>query len=103
MHETEVWNGSMEPKNQYQPEFVSPPGETLADVLDDRGLTPSDLALRMGLPTTRIHAILRGDAVIDPELAAELERILSVPAGFWLARELRYRTSVEQRNGQLGP
>lgn len=87
----------METKNQYQPDFVSPPGETLADVLEDRDMTQAQLAIRMGRPKKTINEIIQGKAAIVPETALQLERVLGVPAGFWLAREQHYRESVARR------
>ena len=87
----------METKHHYQPDFVSPPGETLADVLEDRGMTRAELALRMGRTKETIDEIVQGEAEIVPEIALHLEGVLGVSAGFWLAREQQYRESVTRR------
>ena len=78
-------------KNQYQPDKVSPPGETLLEVLEDRGITQAELAERTGCPRKTIDEIVRGRAAITPETALQLERVLGVPASFWSARESQYR------------
>jgi len=86
-------------RNEYRPSEVSPPGDTLKEILDDRGLTQAELAERMGRPKKTINEIIKGKAAITPETALQLELVLGIPASFWTAREQEYRTylaSVEQ-------
>ena len=81
-------------RTEYAPRLVSPPGDTLAETLEVLGMTQVDLASRMGRSATTINEIVRGKAAILPETASRLEKLLGVPAGFWLARETRYRESL---------
>lgn len=76
---------------EYAPDFVSPPGETLADVLEEQGMTQADLARRAGLSKKTVNRIVKGKEPITPETALKLERVLGIPARFWLAREQHYR------------
>ena len=78
-------------RNEYVPTEVSPPGTTLREVLDDREISQSDLATRMGRPKKTISEIINGKASITPETALELELVLGIPATFWNARERDYR------------
>ncbi len=75
----------------YAPSSVSPPGETLSETLEERGLTQTELARRMSRPVNAINEIILGAKEITQDTAIELERVLGVPAHFWLARESRYR------------
>lgn len=75
----------------YSPDIVSAPGETLRELLDERGVTRKDLAARMGQPIRTINAIIKGKAMIVPDTAVELERALGLPASFWNEREAHYR------------
>jgi HTH-type transcriptional regulator / antitoxin HigA len=81
-------------QNEYLPEEVSPPGTTLREVLNDRGVSQSDLATRMGRPKKTISEIINGKASVTPETALELELVLGIPASFWNARERDYRASL---------
>jgi HTH-type transcriptional regulator / antitoxin HigA len=78
-------------KTAYQPDYVSPPGETLQDTIDMHGISQAELAERTGRPKKTINEIIQGKAAITPETALQLERVLRVPAAFWLARESKYR------------
>jgi HTH-type transcriptional regulator/antitoxin HigA len=84
-------------ENQYIPDEVSPPGETLLEVLEERGITQADLADRMGRPRKTINEIIKGKAAITPETALQLERVLGVPASFWNNREKNYREFVARK------
>ncbi len=81
-------------KNEYAPRDVSPPGDTLADILEERGLSQAELSRRTGRPLKTISEIINGKAAIVPETAIQLERALGAPAEFWLAREARYREAL---------
>lgn len=75
----------------YQPAEVSPPGDTLRDLMEERDLTQAELSRRLGRPTQAVNEILAGKKEITEDTAIELERVLQVPAHFWLNREAQYR------------
>lgn len=75
----------------YKPDSVSATGETLADLLEERGMTQLELAERTGRPSKTINEIIKGKATITPETAIQLERVLGTPAEFWNQREANYR------------
>ena len=70
---------------------VSPPGDTLRDLMEERSLSQAELSRRLGRPTQAVNEIVAGKKEITEDTALELERVLQVPAHFWLAREARYR------------
>lgn len=81
-------------QNQYMPDSISPPGETMLDTLEALGMTQADLAERTGRSTKMINEIIKGKAPITPKMAIELERVLDVPATFWNNRERQYRETI---------
>ena len=84
--------------NMYAPDFVSAPGETLEELLEDRGMTQTELAERMGRPKKTINEIIQGKAAITAETALQLERVLGTPARFWLEREQHYREFLARQD-----
>jgi len=78
-------------KYKYIPQEVSPPGATLLDTLEERGISQSILAERMGRPIKTINEIIKGKAIITPDTAIQLETILKIPAKFWMTREQQYQ------------
>jgi HTH-type transcriptional regulator / antitoxin HigA len=76
---------------RYEPDFAVPPGETLAEVLEDRGMSQAELARRTGISAKHIHMILKGSASMTPDTALKLERVLNIPARIWNALEANYQ------------
>lgn len=76
---------------EYEPEDVSPPGETLRDTLDARGMSQRDLADRTGLSTKTVNQIVQGTAALTPDTAVKLEHATGVPARMWNNLEANYR------------
>lgn len=79
------------------PDWVSPPGETIIDILEERGWTQAELAHRTGFTTKHINLLIKGTASITEETALKLERVLGSTAGFWLTREAQYRESLARQ------
>lgn len=77
-------------------QIISPPGDTLAEILKLRGISQPSLALRMGRPLKTINEIIKGKAAIMPETAIQLERVLGTEAAFWLEREKNYRLELAE-------
>ena len=77
--------------NAYEPRRVTPPGGTLQDILDERGMAQNELAERTGLTAKAINEIVKGKMAITPDTALKLERALGTAAEFWLAREQHYQ------------
>jgi HTH-type transcriptional regulator/antitoxin HigA len=83
--------------NQYEPDSVSPPGDTLLETIQTIGLSQAELAERLGRPRKTVNEIIQGKAAITPETALQLEAVLNVPADFWINREARYREYMARR------
>lgn len=81
-------------RNEYHPDYVSPPGETLLETLETVGMTQTELAKRMGRPIKTINEIIQGKTAITAETALQLEQVLHIPASFWLKREQHYQEAL---------
>ncbi len=78
-------------QNQFNPDYASPPGETLLETLEALEMSQADLAKRTGRPLKTINEIIHGKAALTPDTALQLEKVLNIPASFWINRESRYR------------
>ncbi|MEZ4726998.1 MAG: HigA family addiction module antitoxin [Caldilineaceae bacterium] len=81
-------------KNSYMPDMVSYPGETVLETIEAYGMSQAELAERMGRPKKTVNEIIHGKAAITPETALQLERVLNVPARFWMNRKQNYREAL---------
>ncbi len=78
-------------QNEYHPDSVSSPGETLLETLETIGMSQAELARCMGRPVKTINDIIQKKAAITAETALQLEQVLHIPASFWLKLEQHYR------------
>lgn len=83
--------------NQYLPDTVPPPGETLRETLEGLGMSQKEFAARMGLSEKHICKIMAGEAPITPETALSLEKVLGVPARFWSNLEMNYQDCLARK------
>ncbi len=84
----------------YEPDYATRPGEVLEAYLSARGMTKVELAERCGRPTKTISEIIHGKAMITPETALQLARVLGHPPSLWLNLEANYRLRVAEREEQ---
>ncbi|HPY82256.1 MAG TPA: ImmA/IrrE family metallo-endopeptidase, partial [Bacteroidales bacterium] len=76
--------------NQFKPDIVFHPGETLAEKLRELTMGPKEFAVRTGKPEKTIIAIIKGDSSLTSEMAVLFESVLKIPANFWLKKQFRY-------------
>ena len=77
-------------------ELLPCPGDTLSEHIEYTSMTQAELADRMGRPKKTINEIIQGKAQITPETAIQLERVVGIPADFWLELERRYRLKLAE-------
>jgi len=80
----------MSTKFPHQPDYAFHPGETLAETLEELGMTQKELAERAGRPLKTINEIVQGKAAITADTAIQLERVTGVPANFWNNAQSNY-------------
>ncbi len=77
--------------------YAIPPGETLAEQLEQRGMTVAELASRMRTSESYADKLLKGDVFLTVDTARRLENALGIPAHFWLNLEQIYREDLSTR------
>ena len=85
-------------RNQYLPDTVTAPGELLQEKLEELGMTQADLAVRIGRTKKMINEIVKGKAPILSDTALQLERVLGIPARFWINAEGQYRDYLSRES-----
>lgn len=74
------------------------PGETIADVLEDRGITQAELSSRTGVSPAYISNVIAGKKGISANFAMGLEYALGVPKSFWLNLQANYESELLEMN-----
>ncbi|RLD84776.1 MAG: XRE family transcriptional regulator [Bacteroidetes bacterium] len=76
--------------NEYYPQEVLHPCETLNEKLEEMRMSRKEFALRTGKPEKTIVAVLKGESSVTPEMAVMFENITKIPAHFWLNKQARF-------------
>lgn len=75
-------------------ELLSPPGDTIQETIDILGMSQYELAERLGKNIKNVNQIIKGKESISSETAIALEKVLGIPADFWLERERQFRKEL---------
>lgn len=75
-------------------DWISPPGHTIADLLEERNWTQAQFADRLGVSRKHVSELITGKATISEANAIKLARVLGSTVGFWLNREAGYRAAL---------
>lgn len=75
----------------YSPDWVSPPGDTILDLLEEKDWTQDQLADRLGYSTKHVSQLIKGKVSLSEDAAVRLQSVLGASVGFWLKREALYR------------
>ena len=71
-----------------------PPGATIREQLEYRGMSQKEFAVRMNMSEKHISKLINGEVQLTPETAVLLETVLSVPAEYWNRLEANYREKL---------
>lgn len=85
------------PKNEYKPDYATPPGEILEETLDALGIKKKDFAESCGLSAKHVSQIISGKAPVTPETAIRFERVLGISDHVWNNLEANYRAFEARR------
>lgn len=81
--------------------IATPPGATIKEQLNDRGMSQKEFATRMSMSEKHISKLVNGEVQLTFDMAFRLESVLGVPAKFWINLETIYREKmfkVQQEN-----
>lgn len=84
----------------FLPDWVSPPGQTISDVLEERGWQQREFAERLGYTQKHVSQLITGKVPITVDAAQRLERVLGSRMDFWLALEVNYQTQQNRLEQQ---
>ena len=85
---------------RFAPDWVSPPGDTLLDMLEERGWTHAELAERLDYSPKHVSLLINGKVTLSEDAAQRLSSVLGAPVGFWLTREAQYRERLATLGAQ---
>jgi len=71
--------------------FLTCPGDTIQEHIDFIGMSQAEFAERMGRPKEKINDLVKGRLPLTTSTAFKLEKVLGIPASFWINAENSYR------------
>ncbi len=77
--------------NEMVPAEVFPPGDFLAEELEERGWTQAEFAEILGRPAAAVSEIINGKRAVTPATAKEFAAALGTSALIWMNLEAAYR------------
>lgn len=78
----------------FTPDWVSPPGETIADLLEEKDWSQAELSKRLGYTAKHVSQLINGKVPLTDDTALRLERVLGGSASFWMSREAHYQEQL---------
>jgi HTH-type transcriptional regulator/antitoxin HigA len=81
-------------KNGLSIEFIIHPGETLKEIIEDRGMSQRELSIRTGNSTKHISDIVNCLKPISIKFSKKLEYALGIDASFWINLQANYDKEI---------
>lgn len=87
----------MTDSSTFAPDWISPPGDTIEDLLAERGWSKAEFAERTGFTAKHVNELVKGRVPITADAAERLSRVLGSTSDFWLVRDAQYRAARERQ------
>lgn len=78
----------------FRPDWASPPGDTIVDILQQYSLTETEFAKKIGKTLKDTKDLLQGRTTITIAVARKLEIVLGASVEFWMSRDYQYRQDI---------
>ena len=80
--------------NEFRPDYIVPPGETIRETMEYLGLSEEGLAEQMDYDIEFVANLLAGNTPLTRTVAERLECVLGVPGIMWLNLEASYQKGL---------
>lgn len=80
----------------FTPDWLSAPGGTLLDVIEERGMSSKELASLLSISLDRTEKLLAGKESITRDVAKLIAERVGGSEKFWLSREGNYRSNISR-------
>ena len=84
----------------FESDWVSPAGDSILDLMEERDWSQAELALRLGMSAKHLNRLIKGKAALSYDTALKLERVLGSTSSFWMNREIRYQEQLARLDAQ---
>ncbi len=70
------------------------PGETISDIIAERGISMKNLAATASVSEKLLQDVVDGKEAISNDIAMGLEKALGIPSSFWLNLQANYDSNL---------
>lgn len=81
---------------EIQTDIVLHPGEVLADELEARSIKKTQFAAELGMKLSHFSELLHGKRHVSAAMALKLEKLLDIPAEYWMRVQVYHDLFVER-------
>lgn len=81
----------------FAPDWISPPGDTIEDLLEELGWSKAEFAERTGFTAKHVNELVKGRVPVTVDAAERLSLVLGSTPDFWLVRDAQYQATLERR------
>lgn len=82
--------------DKFHPDWASAPGDTIAEILQERELSKAEFAQQLGYTPQAAADLLEGRATITIATARKLSQVLGASVEFWMTRDFQYRQNIDR-------
>ncbi len=86
---------------KFKPSISFHPGVTLAEKLQELGMSVTDFAVMVAQPTETIRGVIDGNISVTFEMANAFENITHIPTHFWLNKQRNYDASKARNRKEV--
>ena len=79
------------------------PGVTLAEKLQEMGISAEEFAAMTSLPVAAVRSVISGECSVTADMAAAFESVTKIPAHFWLNLQKGYDEYVARKKRERSP
>src|SRR6266478_4308186 len=80
--------------DRFLPNWASPPGQTISQLMCRAGLSIIGLAAKLNVTTSEATSLLAGMSDLSGQVAEKLSDILGGSADYWMKREAQFRADL---------
>ena len=83
-------------ERQFQPNWATAPGGTIAELLQANRLSIDEFASHMGISIEDANNLVDGRGTITVSIARQLSVVLGASSEFWMSRDIHYRQDAKR-------
>ncbi len=88
-------------RTDFLPDWTSPPGDTVSDLMKERGWNQAQLSGRLGVSEKHLNRLIKGKVALTDEMAFRLATVLGSTEQFWLRRDAEFRQKMALSNSTI--